>query len=253
MKKYNLLPILVFATLLILMGCGSKMYRATPDSNSYNFDRNQTEGYTTKFEEPLEKGRMYLTSDKDETDNVIWRAGNPKYSERKKIYTADLTLIIENSIAASKELETIAKQFGGHVQSQSDYTTTIHVNSEKLNEALAAIEDLGEIKYKDVDAQDVTDLYLDYEIRLDNALKSRDRYLALLNKAENVSAALQVEKELERLNEVIDLYKGRMNRLNYFSAYSEITVDLQEKKKLGIVGAVGFGVYKVVKWLFIRN
>jgi hypothetical protein len=77
--------------------------------------------------------------------------------------------------------------------------------------------------------------------------------LELLAKAENVEAALKVEKELERLNSTIDLLKGKMNRINHLAEFSTITINLKEKKKPGIIGYVGIGIYRSVKWLFVRN
>jgi hypothetical protein len=112
---------------------------------------------------------------------------------------------------------------------------------------------LGKVQSQSVSGQDVTDQYRDYQIRLENAEKSRDRYLELLAKAENVEAALQVERELERLNETIDLLKGRMNRMDHLEAFSTITVQIKERKKPGVLGYVGLGVYHAFKWLFVRN
>jgi hypothetical protein len=99
----------------------------------------------------------------------------------------------------------------------------------------------------------VTDQYADFSIRLENAEKARMRYLELLEKAENVQSALLVEKELERLNETIELLKGQMNRIDHLAAYSTITVYLTEKKKPGVLGYIGIGLYKSVKGLFVRN
>jgi hypothetical protein len=86
------------------------------------------------------------------------------------------------------------------------------VKSEHLNDAIKEISELGKVQGKSLSGQDVTEEYLDFQIRLENAEKSRERYLELLAKAENVEAALKVEKELERLNGTIDLLKGKMNR-----------------------------------------
>jgi hypothetical protein len=47
--------------------------------------------------------------------------------------------------------------------------------------------------------------------------------------------------------------KGQMNRIDHLSTYSTITVYLKEKKKPGVIGYIGIGVYKAVKWLFVRN
>lgn len=35
--------------------------------------------------------------------------------------------------------------------------------------------------------------------------------------------------------------------------YSTITVSLSERKKPGILGYIGIGVYHAIKWLFVRN
>jgi hypothetical protein len=84
-------------------------------------------------------------------------------------------------------------------------------------------------------------------------MKARERYLELLEKAENVQAALMVEKELERLNGEIDMLKGKINRLEHITEYSSITVYIKEKVKPGIIGYVFVGLYKGDKWLFVRN
>ncbi|MFM7854433.1 MAG: DUF4349 domain-containing protein, partial [Flammeovirgaceae bacterium] len=71
--------------------------------------------------------------------------------------------------------------------------------------------------------------------------------------AENVEAALKVEKELERLNGEIDLITGKLNRLSHLSDFSTIDVELVEQKKIGVLGYIGIGIYKAMKWLFVRN
>ncbi len=122
-----------------------------------------------------------------------------------------------------------------------------------LDTAIAAIAALGEITSKNIIGNDVTDRYTDYEIRLENAQSARKRYLELLSQAENVSAALMVEKELERLNTEIDLLEGQMRSITQNVQYSSITVYLNEKVKPGILGYIGIGIYEGVKWLFVRG
>ena len=90
------------------------------------------------------------------------------------------------------------------------------------------------------------------KIRLDNATKARETYLALLKKAENVESALKVEKELERLNGEIDILEGKMQKLSHLSQYSTITINIKSKPKPGILGYIGIGIYKSVRWLFVR-
>lgn len=172
---------------------------------------------------------------------------------RKIIYNAYLTMAVEQPDSTNKKIEGIVEQLDGYVSEMGTYRTVVRVESDKLDSALEAIQSLGKINSQSKSGQDVTEDYLDYQIRLDNALKARERYLELLEKAETVEAALQVEKELERLNETIDLLKGRMSRIDHLATYATITITLRERKKPGVLGYIGLGVYHAVKWLFVRN
>jgi len=84
-------------------------------------------------------------------------------------------------------------------------------------------------------------------------LKSRERYLELLARAENVQSALLVEKELERLNSEIEFLKGKLNKTSHLVDFATLTISIKEKVKPGLLGYVGIGLFEVVKWLFIRN
>jgi len=174
-------------------------------------------------------------------------------AQRKVLYSADLTLAVEQPDSTGKALGHIAERYEGYAQELGTSRAVIRVKSGQLEAALQEISSLGKVQNRSVSGQDVTEQYLDYQIRLENSQKARDRYLELLAKAENVEAALKVERELERLNETIDLLKGRMNRMDHLEEYSTITVQIKERKKPGVLGYIGLGVYEAVKWLFVRN
>lgn len=173
--------------------------------------------------------------------------------ERKIIFSAFVSLVVHIPDSANVHIEKIAKKYDGYINEVGTYRTIIRVESEHLKSAISDLSKLGKINSKNIKGQDVTESYYDFMIRLENAKKSREKYLELLAKAENVEAALMVEKELERLNETIDLIKGKMNRINHLSAYSTITISLKEKRKPGMLGYIGIGLYHSIKWLFVRN
>jgi hypothetical protein len=174
-------------------------------------------------------------------------------TEKKIIYTTSITLVAQRPDTASVKIGEIAKRMGGYVQTSGTSICTIRVPEEKRKEAEKEIELLGKVEGKSTSGEDVSTEYADYAIRLENAQKARQRYLDLLAKAENVEAALKVEKELERLNETIELLKGQMQRIDHLAQFSTITVYIKEKKKPGVLGYIGVGLFKAVKWLFIRN
>jgi DNA-binding PucR family transcriptional regulator len=174
-------------------------------------------------------------------------------TEKKIIYSSTIDLTVKIPDTAAVQISGIATKYKGYVQQTGTTMCVIRVEAKHLKTAMDEIALLGKVTNKSSFGEDVTDQYADYAIRLENAEKARMRYLELLARAENVQAALLVEKELERLNETIELMKGQMNRIDHLSTYSTITVYLKEKKKPGVIGYIGIGVYKAVKWLFVRN
>lgn len=173
--------------------------------------------------------------------------------ERIIIYNAYYKIESDDPGETAKEIVLIASQHSGYVVSTGTTEVVIRVVSEKFEAAMTDVEKNRDISSKKIYSEDVTDAFRDIELRLDSKLKSRQRYLELLKKAENVHAALAVEKELERLNSEIEEMKGRHKRLSHLSRYSTITVSIEEKIKPGPLGYIFVGTWKVVKWLFIRN
>ena len=179
--------------------------------------------------------------------------GKKEVKSKKIVFSATIDLAVHNTDSANSSLIEISKKYNGYVNKTGTKKTIIRVKSDFLNNAIYDLEDVGTIKRKSTTGQDVTEEYLDLNTRLENAEKSRKRYLELLEKAENVEATLKVEKELERLNEKIELLKGKINRIDHLDEFSTITIYLSKKKKLGVLGYIGAGLYYSVKWLFVRN
>lgn len=187
---------------------------------------------------------------------IFDKTGYTKVSDRenrKMLFYADLNLRVEHPDTANVRLAKLAETYEGYVQELGTTRTIIRVKSDQLESAIAAIGTIGKILNKEIRGTDVTATYQDANIRLENAEKTRKRYLELLDQAQTVEEILQVEKELERLNTEIDLLKGQINRLDHLDTFSTINIQLKERKKPGVLGYVGLGLYHSVKWLFVRN
>ena len=180
-------------------------------------------------------------------------AGSTTQAKRKIISNVHLTLQVENVDTANHALTSLATAYNGYTTEVGDARTIIRVKSEMLDKVLERIGEIGTIKDQTASGVDVTDEYFDHQIRLENAQKTRDRYLELLKIAKTVDEIIKIEKELERLNETIDLIKGRMNRLAHLSDYATIHITFTERVKPGLVGYVFVGLYKSVEWLFVRS
>lgn len=170
---------------------------------------------------------------------------------RKIIHNGTIRMKVTNKDSANIEIAKVAEKYNGFVLKSTNSYSTIRIPENRFNDAIEDVSAMGIVKDKNITGDDVTEQFLDLGIRLDNALKTRDRYLKLLEKATTVSEALRVERELERLNGVIDRLKGKKERMSHLIAYSTLTVRYDQKKILGPLGYVGLGVYKAFKALFI--
>jgi hypothetical protein len=103
---------------------------------------------------------------------------------------------------------------------------TIKVPRPRFDEAIKRIEKLGDVLHRNVSAEDVTDEFVDLELRLKNARAMRDQLVELL-KGAAVKDAVEIEKELAKVTEVIEQIEGRLKVLRDKVGYSSITVSFQ--------------------------
>lgn len=167
--------------------------------------------------------------------------------------SAALDIRVKEPDSTNAHLLDIAKRYEGYVVMLGDRRSTIRVRTSALGTAVNEVASLGKVRSKSFKGEDVTEQYVDGELRLENARKARDRYLELMKQAENVQAALAVEKELERLNGEIELLEGRANKLKHLTDMATISVDLNKREKLGPLGYACVGAWKGLRWLFVRG
>jgi len=229
MKKLNylFLPFIV----LLLFSCGSgRNASSSMEPGRGELLNESTADYSDKNQEL--KGETHL---------------------RQVNYHASLQLKVDDPTGLSKKVIEIAKQNGGYLQHGNEVSLEIKVLADSLEAALESISQLGEVSHQSIYSNDVTDHYKDLKLRLDGATKTRDRYLELLAKADKVSDILLIERELERLNLKIESLKGRVNQLSQSLEYSKIYVGIREKIKPGPIGYIFVGLWKGIKFLFVRN
>ena len=157
-------------------------------------------------------------------------APSRRASPRKIVETATLTVEASDARETVERIDALAESHGGYVVRSNDDAITIRVVSNRLDDAIGAITDLTSVDAlveKNLYSRDVTDRVTDYEIRLDNKLEARRRYLELIDRASDVEGMLKVEKQLERLNGEIERLKGHLKGLRHRSALSEISVEIR--------------------------
>lgn len=139
------------------------------------------------------------------------------------IYTARITMAVYQVDQGLAAVEKVARDMGGYLSVKHDREITIRVPRARFDPTLSAIDKIGDVLHRDIQAQDVTDEYVDLEIRIKNARAMQVRLKQLLEKAA-VKEALEIEKEMRRVTEELELLEGKIKLLKDKIAYSTITV-----------------------------
>jgi hypothetical protein len=134
----------------------------------------------------------------------------PKNENSKIIKTADVRFQVEKLGEGVEAIKRNVKSAGGYITSsnQSRESTqittsfTIRVPIVKFDSLLNGIMEASVYTdYKNINAQDVTEEYVDIEARTKTKKALEQRYLELLKQAKNVKEILEVEEQ-RRQNEV---------------------------------------------------
>ena len=145
----------------------------------------------------------------------------------------------------------IANNLDGYVVRQSRDRISFKVPSARLEEAVAAVGQLGAVQARHVSAVDVTMQYVDLDVRIANLETLRARLQALVDAATNVTDVLAVERELSRVTGELEQLQGQFRVLKSRVSMSEVTVELDTHIGPGPIGWVFYGLYRGVKWLFV--
>ncbi|MCK8825305.1 DUF4349 domain-containing protein [Fuchsiella alkaliacetigena] len=228
-KKYFLIALLL--GLLFLTACQD----SAVDTVSYQRDISRTE----QIEAPVGRGDFTKDSITAQTlENV----------ERKIIRRASLRLERRDWEDISREINTLVEAYEGYISNSRQWQDhnnrkflnyTLQIPQDKFSSALEDLKELGELKDKQINSQDITEEYLDLEMRLENFKHQEKRYQELLEKAESVEDILKIENELNRVRREIESIEGRMR---YYDTKVELsTIDLHISQPAAIAGpGLGF-------------
>jgi len=97
------------------------------------------------------------------------------------------------------------------------------------------------LKSKKVTAKDVTEEYVDLNIRLDNNLAYLNQYKEILRKASSVKEILEVQEKIRNIEEEIESKKGRLKYLDDKVKYSTLNLEITELITSEISNDLNFG------------
>lgn len=155
--------------------------------------------------------------------------------DRLVVRESTLSMVVKDVSGVMANIQKKTESIGGFLVSMNlekpievaNGIIVIRIPHEKIDEALNIIRGLAQrVVSENISGSDVTDEYVDLEAKLATLTKTKQKFEAMIEKAEKVQDILQVEQEIERIQERIDSVIGRKKYLEQTAKLSKITVYL---------------------------
>ncbi len=157
------------------------------------------------------------------------------------VYNGNMTLIVKDTDATAREVETLAKSLEGYIANANSfrdqdgimiYNITMRVPAAHFDAARAALRGLAvRVDNESVNTDDVTDQYYDLDARLKTLRATEQQLLDLLTETRErggkVEDIMSIYRELVSVQSEIESLQGQLNRLDKIVALSTLTLNIQ--------------------------
>ena len=153
---------------------------------------------------------------------------------RQIISQGSMSVQVQDVPIASAQVRAIAEGAGGFVEQLSSFgvdefketTMSIRVPQDEFFSVFEQIKALGKVQSENAGSEDVTERFIDLEARLNSAQREEASLLSLLDRANQVSEILTIERELARVRTELEQVQGQLNFLERRVDLATITVFL---------------------------
>lgn len=152
----------------------------------------------------------------------------------------DVRIPVDTFDVKSSQVRAIAADLGGYVSSGESHVeqyeddryavgwVTIRVPSDRFEDAVDRVEQLGERVSSSLSSQDVTEEYVDLEGRLNYWEQQEQFYSALLDEAESIDDLVTIQSRMQEVLLSIEQIEGRLRYLDGRTELATLTVGLTE-------------------------
>lgn len=156
--------------------------------------------------------------------------------ERMVIYTAHLSLEVDNLTQSLDAIGRLAREAGGYLasvnregRSSTIATVTLRVPATAYEETLARLRQLAtKVMQENSSTKDVGEEYSDLGAQLRNLEAAEAQYRELLRRAPTIDEILRVQQRLDEVRGRIERTQGRMKYLERQSEMATITLALSQ-------------------------
>lgn len=163
-------------------------------------------------------------------------------SGRSVIRSGNIAVEVQDPAAAADDAVDIAEDLGGYVESKtvdhaegrdrSSAHLTVRVPADRLDEALAELGGLGNVKSQTQSASDVTAQHVDLQARVKALQASVDRLTELMAGSATTSELLEAESALSQRQQELDGLTAQLQSLEGLVNEASISISLGTKNVL---------------------
>ena len=160
-------------------------------------------------------------------------------TKKKIIKDGRVGMRVSDLVNTKSRIDTLINHYGGYYANEKltnseweiAYHLKIRIPSAHFMRFISDTETgEGEILYKEIDARDITDQFIDLEIRLDNKRNYQKRYNDLLIKANSIKEILEIEEKIRALEEEIESTTGQLLYLSDLVDYSTLDLTISQQR-----------------------
>lgn len=157
---------------------------------------------------------------------------------RKIIRTGEIALVVDDYERARLAIDRLVHGAHGFIASAevartegavAAATLVIRVPQGEIDAAVAALSKLGTLERESIRAEDVSETYYDLAARLRNAKSLEERMVELAAKAGGVKDLLEVEREVGRVRETIEVMEGQLRGLDDRTSLATLSISLRTR------------------------
>ena len=170
---------------------------------------------------------------------------------KKIIKNGEMGLAVANIDDAKLKVDGILKKQNAYTQSESFRNTetseelnlVIRVPYQNFDQLISSFsEGIGAVEYKNISSEDVTEEYTDVAIKLENKRIYLEKYRNLLKNAATTKDMLEIQENIRKLEDEIDVAEGRLRFIDDRVNYSTLRLSLiKEKPRSSVTSKIGFG------------
>lgn len=170
--------------------------------------------------------------------------------QRMIIRTGSLSIEVDKFDDAENKINDVVKKYSGFIANSKSTvnssgnksgTITVKVPADKYDALIAEVTKIGKVMSQNIQANDVTEEYVDLESRLKTQKELEQRLIKLLNeKASKLSDVIEVEEKLAAVRQKIESFEGKMKLLKSQSDLSTLTISVYEPSMISTSSGGGF-------------